>query len=74
MLCGSAEIVTHLEEKLDIKMGEVTADGFFSLKEVECLGACVGAPMFQIGTQYYENLTAEKVDGILDELKNGESS
>ncbi len=68
MLCGSEKIVKHLQEKLGIGFGEVTPDGRFSLKEVECLGACVGAPMFQIGEHYYEHLTTEKVDRILDEL------
>ncbi len=68
MLCGSEKIVEHLKKKLGIGFGEVTPDGRFSLKEVECLGACVGAPMFQIGEHYYEHLTTEKVDKILDEL------
>ena len=68
MLCGSEKIVKHLQEKLGVGFGEVTPDGRFSLKEVECLGACVGAPMVQIGENYYEHLTAEKVDKILDEL------
>ena len=68
MLCDSEKIVGHLQEKLGIGFGEVTPDGRFSLKEVECLGACVGAPMFQIGEHYYEHLTPEKVDRILDEL------
>ncbi len=69
MVCGSGKIVDHLEEKLAIKMGETTEDNRFSLKEVECLGACSGAPMMQIGEHYYENLDAEKIDTILDELK-----
>lgn len=68
MLCGSDGIVTHLQNKLGIKMGQTTADGKYTLKEVECLGACAGAPMFQIGRHYYENLSAEKVDQILDRL------
>ncbi len=68
MLCGSDGIVEHLQKRLGIGFGEVTPDGRFSLKEVECLGACVGAPMFQIGEHYYEHLTPEKVDQILDEL------
>lgn len=68
MLCGSENLVDHLKQKLGIGFGEVTADGRFSLKEVECLGACVGAPVVQIGKQYYENLTPEKMDRILDEL------
>ena len=68
MLCGSDNIVEHLTQKLGIKMGQTTPDGRFSLKEVECLGACVEAPMFQIGDTYYGNLTADKIDKILEEL------
>ena len=68
MLCGSETVVEHLQSKLGIKLGETTADGKFTLKEVECLGACVGAPMLQIGKTYYENLTPEKLDQILDTL------
>ena len=69
MLRGCGEIVKHLEEKLGIGMGETTADGRFTLKEVECLAACGGAPMMQIGDDYYENLTPERVDAILAELE-----
>ena len=69
MVCGSGEIVEHLEEKLKIKLGETTEDNRITLKEVECLGACSGAPMLQIGENYYENLDAEKIDTILDNLK-----
>jgi NADH-quinone oxidoreductase subunit E len=61
-------IYEHLKSKLGIGFGEVTGDGRFSLKEVECLGACGGAPMMQIGDKYYENLTPEIVDSILEEL------
>ena len=68
MLCGSDNIVGRLTEKLGIKLGETTPDGRFTLKEVECLGACVDAPMFQIGDTYYGNLTAEKIDKILEDL------
>ena len=68
MLCGSDSIVNHLQKKLGIKFGETTADGKFTLKEVECLGACVNAPMLQIGNQYYENLTPEKLDQIIEAL------
>jgi len=68
MLCGSDEIVAYLKKKLGIGFGQITDDGKFSLKEVECLGACVGAPMFQIGQEYYENLTPEKIDRILAQL------
>lgn len=68
MLCGSSKVVKHLEKRLGIKLGETTEDGKYTLKEVECLGACVDAPMFQIGEKYYGPLTPEKIDGILDEL------
>jgi NADH-quinone oxidoreductase subunit E len=69
MINGSDRIVEHLDEKLGIRFGEVTGDGKFSLKEVECLGACGGAPMMQIGEKYYENLTPELIDSILKELE-----
>jgi NADH-quinone oxidoreductase subunit E len=69
MLCGSDNIVEHIEKKLGIKTGETTADGKFYLKqEEECLAACIGAPMMQVNHVYYENLTIEKVDEILDNL------
>ena len=69
MLCGSDAIVKHLEQRLGIKLGETTPDKKVTLKEVECLAACCGAPMFQIGKNYYENLTPQKVDEILASLK-----
>ncbi|RUA10223.1 MAG: NADH-quinone oxidoreductase subunit NuoE [Flavobacteriia bacterium] len=69
MLRGADKLVAHVENKLGIKLGETTEDGKFTLKEVECLGACGGAPMFQIEREYHENLTPEKVDKILDGLK-----
>ncbi len=69
MLRGSEQIIEYLKEKLNVDLGEVTADGKFSVKRVECLGACVGAPMFMIGHTYYEDLTPEKIDQILDELE-----
>ena len=68
MLCGSDNIVEHLTQRLGITLGQTTPDGRFTLKEVECLGACVDAPMFQIGDTYYGNLTAEKIDKILEGL------
>jgi NADH-quinone oxidoreductase subunit E len=68
MLCGSDNIVGHLTKQLGIKVGQTTPDGRFTLKEVECLGACVDAPMFQIGDTYYGNLTADKIDKILEGL------
>ena len=69
MINGSDKIVEHMEQKLGIKLGETTGDGKVTLKEVECLGACGGAPMFQIGNKYYENLTPELVDAILEGLE-----
>ena len=70
MLRGSDEIVEHLENKFDIKTGESTADGKFYLKrEEECLAACCGAPMMMIDHEYYENLTPEKVDAVLEKLE-----
>lgn len=69
MLCGSDAIVKHLQQRLGIKLGETTPDKKITLKEVECLAACCGAPMFQIGKTYYENLTPQKVDDILAGLK-----
>ena len=69
MVCGSGEVVKHLENKLGVKLGETTSDNRITLKEVECLGACSGAPMLQIGENYYENLTADKIDEILDGLE-----
>ena len=68
MLCASDEIVNHLQSRLGIKLGETTADGRVTLKEVECLGACVDAPVLQIGDTYYEKLTPAKIDKILSSL------
>ena len=69
MLMGSDGIVEHVENKLGIKIGESTEDGRIYLKcEEECLAACAGGPMMQVDHVYYENLTPEKVDEILDAL------
>lgn len=69
LLCGSEEIVHHLQKRLGIGFGQTTADGKFTLKEVECLGACVGAPMLLLDRDYHEHLTPEKIDGLLGEVK-----
>ena len=69
MLRGCDKIVDHLKNKLDVDFGETTEDGKFTLREVECLAACAGAPMMQIGHDYYEDLTPEKVDQILEGLE-----
>lgn len=68
MLRGSDELLKHLERKLGIKAGEMTPDGKFSIVRVECLGACGYAPMFQLNDDYYENLSLEKVDRLLESL------
>ncbi len=75
-LRGSDDIIEHLEKKLNIKVGETTTDGMFSLKAVECLGSCGTAPMLQCGATYHEELTNEKVDNLLNTLrvKNERSS
>ena len=67
-LRGSDEIVEHISNRLGIGLGETTPDNKFTLKEVECLGACGGAPMLLLNKKYYENLTPQKVDEILDAL------
>jgi NADH-quinone oxidoreductase subunit E len=67
-LRGSSDIQSACESRLGIKSGEVTPDGQFSLKEVECLGACVNAPVVQINDDYFENLTPESVRLILQNL------
>jgi len=69
-LRGANEIVEHIEKKLNIKDGETTADGMFTLKTVECLGSCGTAPMMMIGAQFHENLTYDKVDTIIDTCKS----
>ena len=69
MLRGAEEIVAHVEKKLGVKLGESTEDGRIYLKrEEECLAACCGAPMMMVDHKYYENLTNEQVDDILDGL------
>ncbi len=68
-LMGAEDVVRHLEKRLGIKEGETTPDGMFTIKTVECLGSCGTAPMMQVGADYYENLTLEKVDQLLDRMK-----
>ena len=69
MLRGCDKVVGHLKGKLQIDFNETTEDGKFTLKEVECLAACAGAPMMQIDHDYYEELTPEKIDAILEEFQ-----
>jgi len=69
MLNGSDDIIEYIKSKLGIKVGETTADGLFTLKTVECLGACGYAPMMQLGKHYREHLTKEKIDAIITECE-----
>lgn len=69
MLNGSDNIIKYIFEKLGIRPGETTSDGMFTLKTVECLGACGYAPMMQLGKNYREHLTKEKVDAIIEECR-----
>src|SRR5438874_6196335 len=70
MLNGSDDIIEYIKNKLGIKVGETTADGLFTLKTVECLGACGYAPMMQLGKHFREHLTKEKVDAIIEECRS----
>jgi NADH-quinone oxidoreductase subunit E len=68
-LRGARQMIAHLEDRLGIKLGETTADGKFTLREVECLAACRNAPVMQLDEDYVENLTPERINEILDEIK-----
>ena len=72
MLRGGEEIFQHCAKKLSIGHKQTTPDRMFSLEEVECLGACCGAPAMQVNYDYYESLTPEKVDELIEELKKKE--
>jgi NADH-quinone oxidoreductase subunit E len=74
MLNGSDDIITYIGEKLGIKAGETTSDGMFTLKTVECLGACGYAPMMQLGKYYREHLTKAKVDALIEECRAKQTS
>ena len=69
MLRGGEDILHHCSKKLGIGHKQTTPDGMFSLEEVECLGACCGAPAMQVNYDYYENLTPEQINRLIDELK-----
>lgn len=73
MICGSEEIKQVIEDHLDIKEGETTKDGLFTLREVECLGACSNAPMVQINDDFYENLTPDTMRSVLDACASGKA-
>lgn len=67
-LRGSDKVIEHLENRLNIKLGETTSDGLYTIKEVECMAACGGAPMLEVDKVYHENLTSEKIDQILSDI------
>jgi NADH-quinone oxidoreductase subunit E len=69
MINGSDNVIDYIKQKLHIGVGETTTDGMFTLKTVECLGACGYAPMMQLGKNYREHLTKEKVDAIIEECR-----
>jgi NADH-quinone oxidoreductase subunit E len=69
-LNGAEDIIKYIEKKLNIKVGETSSDGMFSLKAVECLGSCGTAPMMQCGASFHENLTYEKVDKIMENYRS----
>ncbi len=71
-ICGGYEILRYLEQKLGIRAGETTPDGQFTLTEVECLNDCGNAPVMQVGNRYFGGLTPEKLDALLEELKQRE--
>lgn len=74
MIVGADDLVHHCERRLGIAAGQTTTDGQFTLSRVECLGACANALAIQIGPKYYENVTVEKMDRIIDDLKRAPSS
>jgi NADH-quinone oxidoreductase E subunit len=69
MLRGSGKILEHIEQRLGITVGETSPDKKWTLSETECMGSCGTAPMLAIGDEYYENLTLEKIDKLIDNLK-----
>jgi NADH-quinone oxidoreductase E subunit len=69
MLCDSDMVLRTIREKIGIGIGEITADGMFSVHEVECLGSCGTAPVLSLNKQYHENLTPEKIHELIDTLK-----
>jgi|YNPNPStandDraft_1061719.scaffolds.fasta_scaffold88703_2 NADH-quinone oxidoreductase subunit E len=71
-ICGGYEILRYLEQKLGIKVGETTPDGQFTLMEVECLNDCGNAPVMQVGNRYFGNLTPEKIDALIEQLKQSD--
>lgn len=69
MLRGSDNLIEHLEHRLGVRVGETTPDRLFTLSEVECLGSCGTAPMMQVNNDYYEDLSVEKIDNLIEEFR-----
>lgn len=69
MLCDAEKILEHTEKRLGISVNQTTPDGKITLREVECLAACIRAPVAMVGKKYYESLTPEKIDAMIDELE-----
>ena len=74
MLNGSETIIAYIYEKLGIRPGETSSDGLFTLKTVECLGACGYAPLLQLGEHYREHLTKEKIDALIESCKSNRAN
>jgi len=72
MLNGADELYAHMKETLGIGPGEITEDGLFSIAEVECAGACAGAPVVQVNTMFHEKATAESMDALITRVRAGE--
>lgn len=71
-LMGAEDVIRHIEKRIGIKPGETSSDGMFTLKTVECLGSCGTAPMLMVGADFYENLTLEKVDELLNNCRKAD--
>lgn len=70
-MAGAPDLLARLREKLGIGEGETTTDGLYTLSAVECLGACGSAPVVQVNERYFENMSEEKLDALLDDMKYG---
>ena len=69
-ICGGEEVLQHIKDYLQIETGETTPDGMFTLKEVECLGACGSGPSMQVNTEFYEHMTSKQVEKVIADLRN----
>jgi NADH-quinone oxidoreductase subunit E len=69
-ICGGEEVLQHIKDYLHIETGETTPDGMFTLKEVECLGACGSGPSMQVNTEFFEHMTSKQVEKVIEDLRN----